>query len=356
MIEAGDQNDTFELITKKLSGTANSAETARLDEWISLSSANRQYFEHVKNIWDTSDILIDPTLINLSASFKKVLGRIQKVSSKRTIWYYWQKVAAFMILPLAVGIMILLYFNSTDTTFVNGIVYNEVYSTFGTRTSLRLSDSTLVWLNSGSSLRYPNKFQKGTRTVFLDGEAYFEVKSDVSWPFVVETSSLRVKATGTKFNVQEYNSDKTTEVTLVSGKVFVNKSESSNISTLISELNPNQHLYYNRITKEKYIVNEDSYEFIAWKDGKLIFRNEPLNKVFDRISLMYNVDIEIHGKEINDYRYHATFQDESLEEILKLLKLTAPISYMEVKRNPLPDGTFPKKKVIIFNEIPKIDN
>ena len=63
---------------------------------------------------------------------------------------------------------------------------------------------------------------------------------------------------------------------------------------------------------------------------------------------MFNVDIELQGKELKNYRYRATFQDESLEEILKLLKLSAPIDYMEVKREPLPDGSFPKKKVIIF--------
>jgi len=120
------------------------------------------------------------------------------------------------------------------------------------------------------------------------------------------------------------------------------------LSLVISELKPNQYLSYNRITKEKHIIDEDVYKYFAWKDGKLIFRDEPLDKVLSKLSLMFNVDIDLQGEELIPYRYHATFQDESLEEILKLLKLSAPLSFREIKRDPLPDGSFPKKKVIVF--------
>ncbi len=347
-MEIKNQDDILALITRNLAGSADSIETSHLKEWIDNSADNKKYFEQVKNIWDGSDKLIDPNKINTTEALKNVLGRIPKVSSKRTFWFYWQKVAAILILPLVIGTLLWFYINSNKTISSNNLVYNEVYAAYGTHSSLKLSDSTLVWLNSGSSLRYPIEFNDKNRTVFLKGEAYFEVESDVSRPFIVRTSTIEVKATGTKFNVQEYDLNPITEVTLVSGKIFVNESDNKNNPQLISELNPDQHLDYCKQTGEKYIINDDTYRFIAWKDGKLIFRNEPLDAVLNKLSMMFNVDIELQGEELRDYRYHATFQDESLEEILKLLKLSAPIDFTEVKRSPLPDGSFPKKKVIIF--------
>ncbi|HBE41764.1 MAG TPA: hypothetical protein DDW27_11280, partial [Bacteroidales bacterium] len=139
-----------------------------------------------------------------------------------------------------------------------------------------------------------------------------------------------------------------TEVSLISGKVFINEFDNEKNIRLISELDTDQHFTLNRQSKENSVIEDDTYKYIAWKDGKLIFRNEPLSTVLNKLSMLFNVDIELRGKELHDYRYHATFQEESLEEILKLLKLSSPIDFTEVKRKPLPDGSFPKKKVIIF--------
>ncbi len=135
---------------------------------------------------------------------------------------------------------------------------------------------------------------------------------------------------------------------LASGKVFVNESGKYKKSGATYELQPDQHLIYNNATRLNSIIEGDSYRYVAWKDGKLIFRNDPLKKVLDEISLIFNVDIVLQGKELQNYRYHATFEDESLEEILKLLKISAPISYHEVPRIILPGGSFSKKKVIIY--------
>jgi ferric-dicitrate binding protein FerR (iron transport regulator) len=288
-------------------------------------------------------------MINTQEALNKVLERITKEIPKRTFWYFWQKIASIFILPLAIGSLLWIFLNTSKTSSNGDPVFNEVYAAFGTRSSLKLADGTLVWLNSGSSLKYPDKFNNKSRQVYLKGEAYFEVKSDISKPFIVGTSTLDVKVTGTKFDVQAYESNPVAGVTLVSGKVYVYEpNNNTNNSKLISELNPNQHLDYNTNTKTKNIVNEDAYLFIAWKDGKLIFRNAPLSEVIEKISLAFNVDIEIQDNAIKDFRYRATFQDESLEEILKLLKYNTPIDFKEIKRNPLPDGSFPKKKVIIF--------
>ena len=342
------QDDILVMIARNLACLADSIEKDQLKEWIESSTDNKQYFEQVRNIWDATDKKINPEKINTTAAIEKVLGKRPELSAGKSFWYYWQNIAAVLIFPLAIGALLWLSLNPNNSFSSNEIVYNEVFAAVGTRSSIRLTDSTLVWLNSGSSLRYPNKFNSKNRTVFLRGEAYFEVESNILKPFIVQTPTIEIKATGTKFNVQEYDSNPITEVTLASGKVIVNESGNYKNPQLISELDPDQHLAYNRQTKDKEITNENSYRFVAWKDGKLIFRDEPLDRVLNKIGMIFNVEFELQGKMVKDYRYHATFQDESLEEILKLLRLSAPIGFKEVPRKQLDDGSFSKKKVIIF--------
>lgn len=341
------QDDILGLIAKDLAGLTNSAEKSQLKDWTEISIANRKYYEQLRIIWEVSDKQIDPTLRNNEDDLKKLLTRIGNPSKKRTFWYYWQRIAAVIILPLLIGILLLIYSSSDKRLSFNENNYNEIFTPFGTRSLLTLEDSTIVCLNAGSRLKYPMQFKNNLRRVYLHGEAYFEVRSDVSRPFIVQTPTLNVEAVGTKFNVRENSSNPNSEITLVSGKIIVRELQNKKEPHLISELAPNQHLSFNRITRSHSVFEAESYKYIAWKDGKLVFRNDPLPDVLLKIGEMFNVDIELQGEELQNYRYHATFQDESFEEILRLLKLSAPLNYIEVKREPLADGSFPKKKVIV---------
>ncbi len=343
------QDDILALISRNFLSLADSNEKEKLKRWIEYSDENRLFFEQVSNIWDLSEHTINVSKIDIEEALRKVQRRAFRDSRISVLWHCWQKIAAIIIVPLLLGTNLWLYQKSKRiNSKLDDVIYNEVFAAFGTRTSLRLADSTIVWLNSGSSLKYPDKFSGNDRKVFLKGEAYFDVKKTNNVPFVVQTSTLQIKATGTKFNVQEYSSDFISEVALASGKIFVNELDNENNFNLIAELNSNQRFIFNRQTKERQITDEDTYRFIAWKDGKLIFRNDPLDEVVKTLSMMFNVDIEVQGNELRKYKYRATFEDESLEEILKLLKLSSPINYKEIKRVALPDGSFPKKKIILY--------
>ncbi len=343
-------DDILTLISKNLEGVASEDENLRLHTWISIAESNRKYYLELKNIWEASDHNLSYNKIDDVEGLKKVKIRISIGRSGNKLWGYLQRIAAILLIPVTVGTIFFMRHRSEGNSASGGPVYNEVYAAFGTRSALKLADSTLVWLNSGSSLRYPDRFTGRNREVDLKGEAYFEVKTDPSHPFIVKTSNFIVKATGTKFNVLNYESNSLSEVTLISGKVSVNELTGSNKSNLISNLGPNQHLKYDKQNKTISLRDEDSYKYYAWKDGKLIFRNEPLSDVVKKIGQVFNVDIQLNGPELQGYRYRATFQDESLEEILRLLKMTSPVDYKEIKRTPLPDGSFPKKQVIIFQK------
>ena len=347
-MEQPDQEYRDVLIAKYLSGDLSQEEIFELKKWIIASKENLTYFQQIKNIWDNADHSINKKMIDPEKAFHAIKNRVTFRSPAANFWFYWKKFAAVLLIPLVLGNLLYFLFHDAKFTKNQEPVYNELFAAFGTRSALKLSDGTSVWLNSGSSIKYPDRFVGNKRIVELKGEAYFEVEHDPERPFIVETPSISVKATGTKFNVSGYDLDEEAEVTLVSGKVEVNlKDNSKNIKS--TKLDPDQHYAFNKASGTSSITTEDTYKYISWKDGKLIFRNEPLSVVIKKISQVFNVDIELQGTLLQDYRYRATFQDESLAEILKLLKISSPIDYTEIKRNPMPDGSFPRKKVIIFS-------
>jgi len=341
------QENINEQIIRFLEGNAPQGEQEILQDWVNQSEENMFFFQQLKNLWEMSDPKISKLKISTPKALVRVLNKLER-SRKSKLLVNLRKVAAVLILPLVVtSFFVGKNIENKEATTVS---YNEIYASIGTRSTILLSDGSKVWLNSGSKLRYPDKFTNKNRVVFLTGEAYFEVHSDVNRPFIVRTNNVNVKATGTKFNVQALKSEREIRVSLISGKVEVNKQIDVKKSLVLANLVPNQSLTYDTLTGKVQTLTGDIYEFIAWKDGQLVFRNKPFFEVVKKISQQYNVDIEIRGRELQDYRYRATFEEESLNEILKLLQLSSPMRFWEVKRTLQPDGTFTKRKIIITSK------
>ncbi len=194
---------------------------------------------------------------------------------------------------------------------------------YGTRTEMTLPDGSHVWLNSGSSLTYPLAFNEGTRTVNLSGEAFFEVESDSEHPFIVKTKSVDVLATGTAFNVKSYEADSITSVMLERGKVNVSSSANAEGITL----SPGNLLSLNEATGNTSVKEVDPYPYISWRDGVLIFIDTPMTEVFKRLGQIYNVDFVIGDPSLASHLYRATFDGDSLSDILDIMFLSSSISY-----------------------------
>lgn len=340
-----DKDQIQPIITAYLSGKATAEERSKLDDWVKQSPDNDRYYQEMRNIWQVMHPAFTPSEIHVFEAEKKVLANIATTRRNiaRTLIIYWQRMAAVLVIPLLIICTYL--FLEKDNGVYDEIEYQEVKSPHGTFSEVRLPDGTNVWLNGGSTLKYPLTFRKGERDVFLSGEGYFEVHSDKENPFIVKTDQITLRATGTAFNVEAYGSDSITAVTMVNGKIDVAFGNSSPVAMV-----PGERASFNNLTKQCLIAKTDPYKWYAWKDGLMIFRDDPLEFVFKKIGQTFNVNITVRDSAIAKQLYRATFEHESLDEILNLLKLTAPIQYKKYGRNKTADNQFDKLQIDVFGD------
>lgn len=338
-----DKSQIQHIITAYLSGKATAEERRELEEWVKLSPENNRLFQETRNIWEVMNPMFNPTEIDVYTAKKKILANIAatKRTMVRTLLIYWQRTAAVLFIPLL--IISLYFFLDKETDLYTSSEYQEVKSPHGTFSEVRLPDGTTVWLNGGSSLKYPLVFKKGERNVFLSGEGYFEVHSDEANPFLVATDQITLRATGTAFNVEAYQSDSITAVTMVHGKIDVAFGNSSPVAMV-----PGERASFNSLTKQCFIAKTDPYKWYAWKDGMMIFRDDPLSYVFKRLELTFNVDIDLKDISLASAPYRATFEYESLDEILRLLQMSAPIYFKQNKRVKDKDNTYEKQTIEVY--------
>ena len=206
-----------------------------------------------------------------------------------------------------------------------------------------------VWLNHGSKMVYPQWFTGKTRTVRLEGEGYFEVAHDPAIPFIVESGEMVVKAVGTEFNVRAYKDDPDFETTLRSGKVIIQRKNKSRELTLC-DMSPGQHLVFDNTTNTFSLKTGELSKYTSWKDGKLIFKDDTMDKVAERLSRWYNVKVIIKDPEINEITCTATFIDESLSQVLEMMEIVTPISFTVSQRQKMTDGTYSQKEISIYKK------
>ncbi len=280
--------------------------------------------------------------IDAVADWEQLRKRITSDRNRRLFFNYLRNTAA-ILLPLFLVYQYTLYpILKKSGSIVETIT---VTSAPGMVTKTILPDGSEVWLNALSSLTYPQRFTEKERRVQLSGEAYFKVTSDKKHRFNVETpQKMVVSAYGTEFNVNAYESEASHEVTLASGQVEV----SSEIGSKATEtLVVDEKAILQVKTGNILVVTADTYVETAWKDGRMVFRREKLDKIVTRLSRKFGVDIHLEGDRLKEYEYTATFTDETLEDILDLLKRSAPITYSISKQKQLNNETFTRREVII---------
>jgi ferric-dicitrate binding protein FerR (iron transport regulator) len=189
----------------------------------------------------------------------------------------------------------------------------------GAKSKIVLPDSSLVWLNSGSTLSYPQQFGKN-RQITLAGEAYFEVMKNEK-PFVVSTNYGDVKVKGTSFNVKAYSDDNSFETTLEEGVVAFKVKNTENEVTL----QPGEQVIK---TASGFNVKQvETKYFTSWKDGKLLFNKEPFPEFIKKLERWYNVKIEYSDPELDKLWYTGTIEMETISEVMEMISKAAPVKY-----------------------------
>ena len=267
----------------------------------------------------------------------------------RSAFKWLSRAAAILFIPI---LILLIYTNTHNFNIIKDfsnltVDSLEIVTPVGSQTVVQLSDGSEVYLNHGSKLKYPQEFSGRTREVVLIGEGYFNVVHNPEKPFIVKTSNLTVTALGTSFNVMSYPDENVIEATLVEGKLLVEKKIGPNDKQLIGTMIPNQHISFNKNSDKIISSIGDVEKYVSWKDGKLIFKNESIVEITKRLSRWYNVDFDFKDSDASEYTYTATFVDETLFQILDLMKIATPINYKTVARKKLPDGTYTKQHIII---------
>ena len=211
----------------------------------------------------------------------------------------------------------------------NNLVYNTIDVPYGRKFELQLSDGTHVYLNAGSTLKYPVNFIKDyTRQVFLVGEAFFDVAKREKDAFVVHADDLNVEVLGTQFNVSCYPEDQSIEVVLVEGSVNLSPTIKDEKSPKNVMLEPGFAGVYNRksaiMSKDKVVTSI----FISWIHGELVFRNTTFSNILTKMERHFNVEIENNNVTLSDEIFNASFGNEPLIQILEYFETTYNINFV----------------------------
>ncbi len=320
------------LLTKYFSGNCSPSEKERVENLYREEPEFRMLFDDYKKVWQLSEKKTGFPEPDVESNWQELTRRIEYAEkvlpvvaekqhkTKRIVTVFSRIAAVFLI---AAGFYYL--FTRTDTkTDWNNYASDEV-----SKSPLVLPDWSKVFTSYNTLIKYPGQFNKEQRLVKFSGEALFRVAHNPAKPFVVETGNVRVKVLGTVFDLRNYERENKIEVYLKEGKIlFYSVDKNENILEQII-LHPGEKGIYDKTTGSITRSTFGNDNFIAWKTGKLVFVNTPLNEVFPTLEHTYGVKI-VPQKSCAGLRLTAKFTGESVQSVFEALNTVFGIRY-EIK-------------------------
>ncbi|HBL75585.1 MAG: hypothetical protein A2W90_05250 [Bacteroidetes bacterium GWF2_42_66] len=266
------------------------------------------------------------------------------------VYEQFSKIAAILIIPILLYTTYFQFFKTDASEPVGSQQIITVNSQPGTISNLTLPDGSKVYLNAESTISYPNFFIGEKREVSISGEAYFEVVKNREMPMEISSGNVKLKVYGTSFNVNAYQDEESAKITLVEGSVSLSSSLGRFNGKEEFFIEPGQTVTFYSNSKKLEVENKDIFLYTAWKDGLLVFKNTSFESVLKLLSRRFNIDIELVSKNLASIPMDATFRDENINEILRLLSLGTSFKYYYGPQHKLPDGTFEKSRIYIENK------
>jgi transmembrane sensor len=235
------------------------------------------------------------------------------------------KVAASILILLSLSIAI--YFIAEQEKSLMQVATIEKITKSnpaGLKTTILLPDSTKVYLNSETSITFPKQFSDSVREVTLIGEAFFDVKENAHWPFVVRTDNINTTVLGTSFNIKTFPDDSHIQISLISGKIKISKENSNNDLYLEPGYQAFYHKEKDRLHNRKFNIEK----VLSWKNGVLYFNKENLKRVVEKLERWYGVDITIAGTPPADFVVSGQFHNESLDNVLETMQYGRYFEYI----------------------------
>lgn len=264
--------------------------------------------EKIKKIEFLQQVSIENSRQKISRFFYK---------KKIRLFVNLSKYAAIIVLAFAIGSLINVgdYFKEENPQFA------EITVPLGQISEMTLYDGTKVWLNSGTTLRYENDFGNNSRNISLQGEALFKVEPG-EIPFKIKLKNSEVEVLGTLFNVVSYIDDSYSQITLVEGKVKIN----STLGKEIMQLKPSDQITIPDNLQNIKIKRVDTNFYSSWIDGKIVFEEQRLTDIVEKLERWYNVEITFSDKQIGDYRFSGTIlKSKPFNQIIQAFELLLPV-------------------------------
>lgn len=267
--------------------------------------------ELASNIWEESSLHRQNTNTEHDTYKKEAYRLLQKLEHHKRFHF---RHITYAIASIA-ALLCLIFGSIHYSRYIEekSIVFTQAGTTFGEKKQLTLPDGSRIVLNSCSSLRYPNKFIGKTRTVELDGEAYFEIAHNEKMPFIVSTCNFNVRVLGTQFDVKAYRQDEIVSVDVKSGKVQVDLPEA------MMRLTAQEQVLINTLSGEYNKKNEEK-EVAVWIKGSLRFNHTPIRDVARELERMYNCRISFAEDQEFNNLISGEHDNQSLESVLESIR------------------------------------
>lgn len=316
-------------ITQFIAGECSADESRVISGLIGSDEEYKQIFNQLNDIWVHTGVKEPSTGFNVDSAWLKVDARIsnqplhiihtttRQVSSVRRVAGYALKAAAVILIGLAV-FQLVSPRNSREM----------VTSGLSMAAPLCLADGSTIFLNSSSTIKFPEKFGNKGREVYFWGEAFFEIAPDPTRPFVIETGETRVRVLGTSFNIRAYPETNKIEVVVNSGKVlFYHVDKSDHILGQVTLLKGDKGVYFRNTGEITKLLNDEP-NYLSWKTGVLVFSETSLDRVLSAVGQKYGVTFNLDDKNLAKLKLTATFDNETLDAVLEVLQLVHNLQFV----------------------------
>ncbi|MGK7397249.1 MAG: FecR family protein [Candidatus Cyclobacteriaceae bacterium M3_2C_046] len=320
------------VISHYLSGQISEQERAYLHAWLSESDGNKEILKNLEFAWNQESEKRSSQNHNEEEIARSIWQKVQKnqESTYKFKVSYLQSAAAILLIIIAASVVFIdeVAFRTSNeqvATIAEVIKQNP----HGQKSQIMLPDGSKVWLNSGSILTFPERFDDSVRLVKLSGEAFFDVAKDTLRPFTVLSGKISTTALGTSFNVSAYDSS-SVQVSLLTGIVKVNNISYNNDSSIV--LKPGYAVSY-LDSDHGNVFQFNQENVMAWKNGILLFENDDFDEFVRKIERWYGVNVEVIGTKPANWDFNARYSNTYLKEILNHISYSKNIKYELDEKN-----------------------